>query len=60
MDELKWVGSHPQDLASGQMLAPGETCELSAAEQREPHNAALIDGGGLIPVHAKKKGDESE
>ena len=25
----KWVGVHPQDLANGRMLAPGETAELS-------------------------------
>lgn len=48
--EHKWVGNHPQDLASGQMLAPGETAELSDDEMRDPHNAALIAEGGLIPL----------
>jgi len=57
--EYKWVGNHPQDLASGRVLAPGETCELSPAEAEDPHNAALIDSGALIGVHRRaKKGDE--
>lgn len=51
--EYKWVGSHPQDLASGQMLAPGETAELSDEEVRDPHNETLIADGGLIPVDDK-------
>lgn len=50
--DYKWVGNHPQDLASGQVLAPGETAELSDDDVRLPHNASLIDEGGLIPVEA--------
>lgn len=48
--EYKWVGDHPQDLASGLMLAPGETAELSDDDVRDPHNVTLIDDGVLIPV----------
>lgn len=57
--EYKWVGNHPQDLASGRVLAPGEKCELTPKEQEDPHNAALIESGGLITVHRHtKKGDD--
>lgn len=37
----------PQDLASGGVLAPGDTVELSADEQKKPHNKRLIDEGVL-------------
>lgn len=63
METFRWVGSsHPQSLASGRMLAPGETVELSAEEARDPQNAVLIEEGGLIPVKApkKQKGVEGE
>lgn len=50
MAEYKWVGDHPQDLASGQVLAPGETAELSDEDVRLPHNESLIADGGLIPL----------
>lgn len=48
--EYKWVGNHPQDLASGLVLAPGETAELSDDDVRDAHNDALIKDGNLIPV----------
>ena len=48
--EYKWVGDHPQDLASGQVLAPGETAELSDDDVRDPHNESLVAEGGLIPL----------
>lgn len=48
--EYKWVGTHPQDLASGQVLAPGETAELSDEDVRHSHNESLIADGGLIPL----------
>lgn len=48
--EYKWVGNHPQDLASGQELAPGETAELSDDDVRNPHNESLITDGNLIPL----------
>lgn len=48
--EYKWIGNHPQDLASGQMLAPGEVAELSEDDVRDTHNESLIAEGGLIPL----------
>lgn len=58
METYKLVLTHPQDLASGRVLAPGETAELSASDERDPHNAALIEDGALIVVKKQKKGDE--
>lgn len=37
-------------LADGRPLAPREFVELSTKEQREPHNARLIEEGKLIPL----------
>lgn len=48
--EYKWVGLHPQDLASGRMLAPGERVKLTDEEATDPHNAALIEDGTLLSV----------
>lgn len=48
--EYKNVGNHAFDLASGRVLAPGETDELSDEDVKDPHNASLIDDGNLIPV----------
>lgn len=54
--EYKLVGlNHPQDLANGRMLAPGEVVKLSAVEEKEPHNAALIEEGILVEVPPEKK-----
>lgn len=51
--EYKWVGNHSQDLASGRMLEPGETVELSEEEAAIPHNKSLIDEGGMILLDEK-------
>ena len=48
--EYKWVGNHPQDLASGRVLAPGETAELSDEDAALPHNKSLIEDGQLIAL----------
>lgn len=53
--EYKWVGDHPQDLASGLVLAPGETVELSDDDVHDPHNDGLIQNGGLIKVPSSEK-----
>lgn len=50
MDEYKNVGNHAHDLASGLVLAPGETAELSDEDVKDPHNASLIEDGVLIPT----------
>lgn len=48
--EYKLGGLHPQDLASGRLLEPGETVELTDEEARDPHNKALIDSGVLFDL----------
>jgi hypothetical protein len=53
--EYKWVGDHPQDLASGQVLAPGETATLTKEDVEDYFNASLISDGGLILLEEKKK-----
>jgi len=53
--EYKWVGDHPQDLASGLVLAPGETATLSKEDVEDYFNASLISDGGLILLEEKKK-----
>lgn len=48
--EYKNVGNHDFDLASGRVLAPGETEELSDDDVKDPHNASMIDDGVLIAI----------
>lgn len=48
-------GPAPQDLADGKVLAPGEVADLSAEQQKEPHNQRLIDDGRLVKTTAKPK-----
>jgi pyruvate/2-oxoglutarate dehydrogenase complex dihydrolipoamide acyltransferase (E2) component len=48
--EYKNVGNHAYDLASGLVLAPGESSELSDDAVKDPHNVSLIDDGVLIPT----------
>lgn len=51
--EYKWVGNHPQDLADGRMLAPGDTVKLSEEDVRLPHNESILADGLLIPTDEK-------
>lgn len=55
MKEYINVGQHVTDLASGQMIGIGETVTLSAADEREPHNARQIESGTLIAVEHPKE-----
>lgn len=55
--EYKWVGTHPQDLADGRMLAPGETVVLSEEDVRDPHNESLLADGALIPTDEKNEAE---
>jgi hypothetical protein len=48
--EYKMVGDHPEDLADGRVLGPGEVTELSDEDLEDPHNQRLIEEGVLIPV----------
>jgi hypothetical protein len=44
----KMVGDHPEDLADGRVLGPGEVAELSEEDLEDPHNQRLVDEGLLI------------
>ena len=49
-------------LASGRPFAPGEFTELTSEEQKDPHNARLIEEGKLLrrvasKVETKKEGN---
>lgn len=58
--EYKYVGGHAQDLASGQMLEPGETAELDEEQVKDSHNAALIEDGLLISVEEAEEPQATE
>lgn len=51
--EFRYVGQVPDELTGGQPLAPEQTVKLTDAQQADPHNWALIDGGQLIPTTTK-------
>ena len=53
--DYKNMSRHVQDLAQGQMLAPGEIVTLEEAQADVPHNALLISEGVLVslPIHEK-------
>lgn len=61
MTEFRFVGGHTADLASGRVVAPGETVKLTEDELKEPHNQRLVDEGLLLkaerPADKRKKGD---
>ena len=44
---------HPEDLASGRTVAPGEKVPANAVDPKDDHDKRLIDEG--ILVQAKKK-----
>lgn len=56
MDEFRHVGRHSEDLADGRVVSPGESVELSAEDQRDPHNKRLLDEGILDSTRAEKTG----
>lgn len=58
--EFKLVGDHAEDLAAGQMLAPGETIKLKQEDIDDPHNARLIEEGKLLDVEANLHEDGYE
>jgi hypothetical protein len=51
------VSAHPEDLASGRSVAPGERFHLSADDQKEPANKRLIDEGLILISTKKERGD---
>lgn len=50
MGRYRNIDQGPRDLADGRIVPRGGWVELTAAEAKEPHNAALIDEGFLIPA----------
>lgn len=54
MTEHKLVGNHPEDLADGRVLGPGEVAELSKEDLKDPHNQRLIEEELLIPTEEAK------
>lgn len=47
MTEFKFVGSHPEDLADGRVVAAGDIVDL---DPNHPHNMRLVDEGLLLPT----------
>lgn len=49
------AGSHPDTLASGRPIAPGDTVPAEAVDLKDPHDQALLDSGVLIDVDADRE-----
>lgn len=49
----KWINKqdHAQDIGDGRMIGPGEEADLSAEEERDEHNQALIEDGILVSAN---------
>lgn len=58
MIQVKCVSSHPEDLADGRVLGVGETA--TKVDEKNPHNARLLDEGALIEVPAARRGNGTE
>jgi hypothetical protein len=54
MDAFRLVGRHPESLASGVIVSPGEKVELKTDEQKDEHNKRLIEDGVLRPIKKAK------
>lgn len=54
-DEYRVTSSHPEDLADGRVVGPGEV--VSDVDISIPHNQRLLDDGAIVKIQvAKKKG----
>lgn len=53
MDRFRYVRQHADTLASGRPVGYGDTFELSAEDQKDPHNSRLIDEGAALKLPAK-------
>jgi hypothetical protein len=58
MGGYRCVSTHPEDLASGRFVAPGDQVPQGAIDPKNPHDARLIDEGLLIEIPAAKRGKE--
>jgi hypothetical protein len=52
--KYKLVGDHPEDLADGRVLGPGEEADLDKEAVGDPHNQRLIEEGLLIESEEEK------
>lgn len=59
-NRFKLVGDHPEDLADGRVLAPGDYADLTSEQQDDDHNKALIDAERLIPADGVELPDGQE
>lgn len=50
--------AHPEDLACGQVVAPGEA--TSRVNEKDPHDKRLIDEGRLVPLPSKRQPRKSK
>jgi hypothetical protein len=59
-DTHRFVGQHPEDLANGRVLAPGEAVKLTDQDTQDDHNKRLIDEGRLIALDDGKSKSKKE
>jgi hypothetical protein len=55
MSQYLYVGTHSGVLASGQPVAPTELIDAKRIDTDDPHDAALIEDGVLVPHTPKAK-----
>lgn len=49
-EPYRFVGNHPDSLASGRAIAPFDEVPAEQVNPDHPHDAALIDEGKLLPI----------
>jgi hypothetical protein len=57
--KYKMVGDHPEDLADGRVLGPGEEADLDKDAVGDPHNQRLIEEGLLIEAESGEEKSKS-
>jgi hypothetical protein len=60
MKEYRHMGDHAEELAGGRPVGPGEAVELSAEDEKDPHNKSLIEQGIFVPTAPDKKGAKKD
>lgn len=58
MDRYKVTSRHPEDLADGRVVGPGEVVDGLKAD--DPHNKRLLDEGKLVKLETKSKSPAKE
>jgi hypothetical protein len=48
------ASKHPEDLASGRTVAPGEKVPTGAVDLKDPHDKRLVDEGVLVKAEKKE------